>query len=115
MEWGRAAQKAGFAIDYVESVVVKHPARDFAELLKKERRKGRGKGLAERNRNNKFSTFMQLVNGCRPRLAEIKYINANTRLPVVEKIKVLLLRHYLLNVYTLEKLRVLLGKPPTGA
>jgi len=109
MEWGRAAQKAGFPIDYVENVIVKHPARNLSELITKERRKGIGRGMVERNRNNKFSTFMQLINGFRPRVAEIKYINANTRLSTLEKIEVLLLRHYLLNVYTFQKLRVQLG------
>lgn len=115
LEWGRAAHKAGFPIHYVENVVIKHPARNFAELLKKEKRIGGGRGMAERALNTKVFNFICLLNGFRPRLAEIRHIWHTTNLNTTDKIKIVLLRHYLLNVRAFEHLRVQLGKAPNRA
>jgi glycosyltransferase involved in cell wall biosynthesis len=115
LEWGRAASKAGFKICYVENVIIKHPARNLPALIKKELRKGGGRGMAEREWNNKLTNFFRIVNGLRPRLTEIKFINQTPDLSTIEKIKVLLLRHYLLYLRALEHLRVQLGKTPNRA
>ena len=41
--WGQMAHKNGYKVDYVEDVIVKHPARNtLKELLKKEKRVGSG-------------------------------------------------------------------------
>ena len=116
LEWGRSAQQAGYPVHFVKDVVVKHPARSLTELIKKAKRIGGGRGMAERQWNNKLSNLFNLINGCRPRLAEIRYIYTNaTYLPAMDKIKVLFLRHYLLQVSAMERLVVQLGKQPKRA
>ncbi len=113
LAWGRMAHKAGHAIHYVKNVVVQHPARVLKELVQKERRVGGGSGVAARQTPTTLADFITVINGFRPRLAEIKHIyKTETDLTAIDKIKVLFLRHYLLNVRSLEKLRVKLGKKP---
>lgn len=111
--WGGTANRAGYLIHYVGNVIVKHPARSLKELIKKERRVGGGSGMNARKTAVTFSHFMEVLNGFRPRIAEIKDLyKKDTDLNAIDKIKVLCLRHYLLNVRALEKLRVHMGKKP---
>jgi glycosyltransferase involved in cell wall biosynthesis len=117
LAWGKAAHLAGYPVHYVENVVVKHPARSLKELIKKEKRVGGGTGMAAREKAVLFSYLINLINGFRPRISEIKYVykQQDKGLNVIDKIKVLFLRHYLLNVRAFEKLRVHMGKEPNRA
>ena len=111
--WGKKAHLAGYAVHYVENVVVKHPARSLQELVRKARRQGGGAGIRAMQTPVKFLDFIHLLNGFRPRIAEIKYLyNKNTGLNAIDKIKIFLVRHYLLNVRDFEKLKVKMGKKP---
>lgn len=113
LEWGRKAQRANFEVHFVPGVAVQHPARSFAEMIKKEKRVGGGRGLVERKWNNKGANLWRIMNGFRPRLAEIKQVFRQApHLRLVEKMQVILMRHYLLQVRALERLRVQLGKTP---
>lgn len=115
--WGKAAHLAGYPVHYVANVIVKHPARSLKDLIKKERRVGGGTGMAARGKGRQFSYLMELLNGFRPRVSEIKYVykQQGKELDAIDKIKVLFLRHYLLNVRAFEKLRVHRGKNPNRA
>lgn len=114
LEWGKRAHKAGFQIQYVENVRVKHPARTLKELIKKEKRVGGGQGSMGRS-----STVRNLINYLadnRPRLYIIKHIYRYSKgIGLLDKVKVLLLRHYLLYIRATEKLRVQSGKQPERA
>lgn len=113
LTWGKMAHLAGYFVHYVENVIVHHPARSVKELIRKERRVGGGGGMNARKTAVRFSHFVELLNGFRPRIAEIRYLyNQDTDLNAIDKIKVLFLRHYLLNVRAFEKLRVHMGKKP---
>lgn len=43
--WAKLAGQAGYKLDYAEDVIVRHPARTFSELAKKERRIGGAEGI----------------------------------------------------------------------
>lgn len=114
LQWGIEANKAGYRIDYVDDVVINHPARNWRELVKKERRLGGGIGL--RDRGTTRVTFLGMLNEYRPRLAEIKFVyRSGKHLSVIDKIILLFMRHYLLGVRAYEKYRVKLGKKPNRA
>ena len=114
LQWGIEAHKAGYRIDYVDDVVVNHPARNWEELVKKEKRLGGGMGL--RDRGVKSVTFLKVINEYRPRLAEIKFVYRNGKqLNLVDKLVLLIMRHYLLGIMAYEKFRVQLGKTPNRA
>jgi glycosyltransferase involved in cell wall biosynthesis len=114
VEWGKEANKAGFRIDYVENVIVKHPARNWDELVKKEKRLGGGIGL--RLRGKQRFNLIKFLNEYRPRLAEFKHVFSDGKhLNSIDKMKVLVLRHYLLGIRAYERTRVMLGKDPNRA
>ncbi len=114
--WGRKAQRAGNTIHFVSDVRVKHPARDFRQLVIKEKRVGGGKATREKGRKKVMPYLLDLLNGCRPRIAEVKFVFRNGKeLDFVQKCTVLLIRHYLLNIRTLEQMRVNMGKEPNRA
>lgn len=118
LEWGRAAARAGYPIHYVANVMVAHPARNFAELRKKERRVGGGIGIKLRGQGTMSAVKKSLhfLNGFRPRIAEVKFVMKNgNELGPYAKLKVLLMRHYLLNLRLLESIKVQLGKTPNRA
>jgi len=114
LEWGKMAHKAGFQIHYRKDVVIKHPARTLAELITKERRVGGGQGLM--GKRSQVQSVLSYLADNRPRLFIFKHIyRHSTNLSLAGKIKVLLLRHYLLNIRALEKLRVQMGKQASRA
>lgn len=114
LEWGKQAHKAGFQIHFVENVVVKHPSRSFTELIKKVKRIGGGQATFKQR--SAFRSFLSCLNDARPRLYIAAQIYRYGRhLNPVEKLKVLLLRYYLLTVRAAEKFRVLQGKQPERA
>jgi len=111
LQWGMEAHKAGYKIDYVDNVIVNHPARNWEELLKKEKRLGGGIGLRDRGKHS--VTVLKILNEYRPRIAEIKFVYRNGKqLNAIDKVLLLLMRHYLLGIRAYEKFRVQLGKNP---
>jgi GT2 family glycosyltransferase len=109
--WGMKAQKAGFSIHYVESVIVHHPARDLAELIKKEKRHG---GAVQKDPSKKrLSLFLDFAYQFRPRLSGVRFmLGRRVGVRIIDRLTIPLLRHYLLLVRSYEALRVQLGKAP---
>lgn len=113
-DWGTKAHKKGFQINYVDSIIVNHPARENVNMLiKKERRVGGSQAIFMEKYNNRFLKVLHFVSDLVPRLHELKFIINNTKtLSITDKIRVLFLRQYLLYVRSFERLRVSLGKKP---
>jgi cellulose synthase/poly-beta-1,6-N-acetylglucosamine synthase-like glycosyltransferase len=116
LAWGRKAHRSGKTIHYVPNVTIEHPARNFRELVKKERRVGGGAGLLRKGKTSPANLLFDFLNGFRPRLKEIKFVFRNGKeLDFKQKCTVLFMRHYLLNVRTYEQMRVMMGKEPNRA
>lgn len=117
LRWGLMAQQAGAQIEYVENVIIHHPARNtFTELIKKEKRLGGGSGILFKKHRFQIVNFLRLLNHFRPRIAEMKYMLANGKsLKLNHKVSILLIRHYLLGIRAYEKFRVQMGKKPNRA
>lgn len=115
--WGMQAQKKGYKIDYVENVVVNHPARGtLKELIKKEKRVGGSQAIFFSPNKNIFHNVIKFIKELRPRIGTLKVINTNGKeLSLNNKTYIFLLRHYLLIIRAYEKLRVQMGKKPNRA
>lgn len=116
--WGTQACKKGYKIDYVENVIVKHPARrTLKELIKKERRVGGSQAIfLEKNSSMMVINVLKFIKELRPRIGTLKLIFNNGKdLTFNDKIYIFLLRHYLLIIRAYEKLRVQMGKKPNRA
>jgi glycosyltransferase involved in cell wall biosynthesis len=109
--WGMKAQKAGFTIHYVENVIVHHPARDFIQLVKKERRHG---GAVQKDPGKKrLQLFLNFAYQFRPRLSGLRFmLGKRIGVRIIDRLTIPFLRHYLLLVRAYEALRVQLGKTP---
>lgn len=114
LDWGSKAHEAGHRIDYVENVIVNHPARDWSDLVKKEKRLAGGREQVNKQQHNKLDVFARFFDDVRPRLrGEIKFINTEgSHLTYTEKLSVLLMRFRLIYVKAYETLRLRLGKKP---
>ena len=110
--WGTLAQKEGYKIDYVENVIVNHPARgNLKELIKKEKRVGGSQAIFLKEKSNILVNIAQFIIELRPRRGALKWIfNKGKELSINNKIYIYLLRHYLLGLRAYEKLRVQTGK-----
>ena len=110
--WGILANKNGYKIEYMENVIVKHPARNtLKELLKKEKRVGAGQAEFLKGHENMFLNFLEFLKQIRPRLADIKFIwSKGKELTLANKIYICLLRRYLLSVRAYTRFRVQLRK-----
>lgn len=110
--WGTMAHKNGHKIEYVEEVVVKHPARDsLRELAKKEKRIGSSQAKFLNGSNGTILDFLNFLKELRPRLTDIKFISLNGRgLTIMDKIYIYMLRHYLLITRAFSKLKVQMKK-----
>jgi cellulose synthase/poly-beta-1,6-N-acetylglucosamine synthase-like glycosyltransferase len=112
INWGIRANNAGFKMDFVENVVVNHPARNLKELIKKERRLG-GNNVVLKNKQSRSSIFLKFLNDIRPRIGDFKFIYSQGKgLNAIDKINVLILRRFLLSIRAYENLRVQMGKKP---
>lgn len=103
-EWGIRAYKAGYGIDYVESVAVLHPARaSLAELVKKSRRivgnMSSKRGLAI----VKMALFL---------VPPVHSFWRAKSLRPIDNISVFFLKYYLNLVKIVEVVRLLFGKKP---
>lgn len=113
--WGIKAQKAGYPIAYVANVVVHHPPRNFAELVKKEKRHG-GAVVVKEQIDNPVKLYLKFFYEFRPRMSGVKYMfGRNLRKDgrrIKDRFAIPFLRHYLLLVRAYEALKVRLGKEP---
>jgi glycosyltransferase involved in cell wall biosynthesis len=116
-KWGTLAHSAGYKIDYVESVLVHHPARaSLEELLKKEKRVGGGQAIFLKKNSHRLSEVFAFIYELRPRLGELKFIlKSKEELSLMDKLNVFLIRQNLLAVRAYEKLRVQMGKQSNRA
>ena len=112
--WGIMAHKAGYRIDYVENVIVKHPARTLSELIKKQKRVTGGKVQRRQGKQPKLSVFLRFLKDARPRVrGDYKYIKENGPfLTPMRRLMVLLLRMQMRYVRAHEIMRLQLGKKP---
>jgi GT2 family glycosyltransferase len=114
--WGVSAHRHGFKIDYVENVIVNHPARrNLKELIKKEKRVGGNQALFLRKRNAmiNFGIFLKDVV---PRLGSAIFIfTQGKHLKLHDKLYLYVIRQFLLGVRAHEKFRVQIGKKANRA
>lgn len=112
LDWGSRAHKAGYKIDYVENVIVNHPARSLAELVKKEKRLAGGREKFSRPAGNKLAVITRFLNDARPRLrGEINFLyKEGSYLTNMEKFSILLLRFRLIYIKAYETMQLRLGK-----
>jgi glycosyltransferase involved in cell wall biosynthesis len=117
-EWSVRAQKQGITIHYLDTAVVKHPARyDIQELLKKAKRVGGGQAKFNgQTAQNQFKIFSRFLFDLRPPVKTIKLINDRGKdLNLAQKITVFRLRYYLSVVTAYEKFLVKKGKNASRA
>ncbi len=112
--WGMKAQNAGFAISYVEDVIVFHPPRTLSELIKKEKR--HGGVIEEPPASNKLQLYLRFVSKFWLKRSDIRFMlgkhSRSKYLPLKHRVAIAFLRHYLLLVRAYESLKVQLGKEP---
>lgn len=110
--WGTLAHAKGYKINYVENVVVNHPARgNLKELIKKEKRVGGSQALFLKGKNNILVNVFKFFIELRPRRGTLKWIlNKGKNLSINNKIYIYLLRQYLVSLRAYERLKVQTGK-----
>ena len=116
-KWGTDAHKKGFKIKYVETVIVKHPARRTVEdLVKKEKRVGGNQAIFLGKKNNTLLNIFEFIKELRPRKSMVKLVlKRGNDLTFNNKAHILLLRHYLYFVRAYAKLQVQAGKKANRA
>jgi GT2 family glycosyltransferase len=113
LEWGSRAQKAGFKIEYVEDVVVFHPARSFKELVQKEKRLGGGVAMVYKSKRSKLVRLLRFLYNVRPSLTAIKTVRSKAdKLRLKDMVIIPCMRYYFRVIRSFEILRVQLGKEP---
>lgn len=111
--WAKQAGQAGYLLDYVENVIVHHPARNLSELVKKEKRLGGAEGTFRKKSSSRLKNIYAFLYGLRPRKGESEFLSFQGRgLSKVDKALIYSLRFYLLIIRGYERLRVQLGKKP---
>ncbi len=112
--WGIIAHKSGYKIDYVENVIVQHPARHkLAQLVQKELRIGGGHGIFLPKSGSMPGKFYKFLKALLPKSSELKYIHTYGKdLSIHNKIHFFFIRYYLLSARAFEKFRVQTGRKP---
>lgn len=114
--WGTIAHKNGYKIDYVEDVIVNHPAREtLKELLKKEKRIGGGQAIFLKTSDNKFFQFLTFLKAIIPKISQLKFVFKNVKGSAMDKICIFFIRQYIVSIRAYERLKVEMGKKPTRA
>jgi glycosyltransferase involved in cell wall biosynthesis len=110
--WGILADKAKFKIDYVENVIVDHPARyRLLDLIIKEKRVGTGQAFFLDLEKNLFQKFIVLLKTLKPNFSEIRYIKRNSSsLSKQLQIKIFFIRYTLLNIRAFYKFKNSINK-----
>lgn len=116
-EWNIRAKNAGFKIDYVDNVIVKHPARYYMhELTKKARRVGGGQASFNSTKSSLMASFFQFVYDLRPPVNSLGLIaTKGSKMNFVQKSTVFFIRYYLNVLSAYEKFKVSAGKKPVRA
>ena len=114
MEWGRRAAKGGFGIDYVDTVVVKHPARSsFKELKGKEKRITGGHYQIASPKDKKVLKFTwKLLKTLKPNLTEFRYIFGQRHMDIKSKTVIFFIRYNLQVTKGIEQFKISVGKRP---
>jgi glycosyltransferase involved in cell wall biosynthesis len=112
--WGTKAHENGYRVDYVEEVIVRHPAREnFKALVKKERRVGGSQAIFLKANHSMLMNILYFLKNILPHVSELKFIYSKAKgLSPLSKVSIFFLRHYLLSIRAYEKLRVQMGKKP---
>ncbi len=114
LNWGSRAHKAGYKIHYLENCIVKHPARNWTELIKKEKRLAGGREKKINYKQSNITIYLKFLKEIRPRLrGEIKSIlSKGKNSTYIEKFFFLILRIRLQFVRAYETMKIRLGKQP---
>lgn len=112
--WGTIATGKGYKVDYVDNVIVDHPAREsLKQLVKKEKRVGGSQAIFLKTNSNMLLNFLELIKEFRPRIKSLKLIFMRGKsLSASDKISLFFIRQYLLGIRAYEKFRVQLGEKP---
>lgn len=118
--WGKIACKANNQIDYVEEVMVKHPAtKTISHLTKRARRYAGGTIQNYQNHGSKGISFFRFLSSLRSRIRHIKYVyeknvdhGIEKELTSFETLSIFMLKNYLICVRAIELFRVHMGKKP---
>ncbi len=114
--WALLAGKAGYQLNYVENVIVNHPARSFSELVKKEKRLGGAEGTFRKKSASKLKNVYVFLHSLRPHKREYKFLSYQGKnLNKADKAFVFIMRNYLMGIRGYERLRVQIGKKPNRA
>jgi glycosyltransferase involved in cell wall biosynthesis len=115
--WGIRAYKNGYKIEYVEEVIINHPARDtLRELAKKEKRVGGSQAKFLNKKSNTLLDFLKFLKEFRPRLNDMRFIfSQGKEMTITDKICIYILRQYLLMIRAYSKLKVQMHKKPNRA
>lgn len=112
LDWGIEAHKAGYKIDYVENVIINHPARNLQELIKKEKRLAGGREKVYR-KEDKLLVYFNFFKEARPLLGEYNSIrNKDKYLSSGDAFLVFLLRIRMRYIRAYEVMKLRLGKKP---
>lgn len=114
LDWGKKAHEAGYRIDYVENVMVHHPARGLDELIKKEKRLAGGREKTGNRKYNKLAVYSKFLKEARPRIrGPYRFIKANGQgFTATDRLSVLFIKLLLNYVRAYETMRLRLGKKP---
>lgn len=114
--WAKQAGKAGYRLDYAENVIVRHPARNFLELAKKERRLGGAEGTLWNKNRNKTESLYIFLRSFKLRKKEFDFLAFQGKnLDMTTKFSLFTIKYYLDIVRAYERLRVQMGKKPNRA
>lgn len=112
IDWGMKSNKAGYRIDYLRNVIVKHPARSLRELIKKEKRLIGGRQYSS-GKKNFIHIIVRFLKDVRPRLGEFRFVKSRgTGLSVSEVLSITCVRYLLQYVRCVENMKLQLGKRP---
>ena len=121
--WGKMACKANKQIDYVENVIVKHPATKTLPHLTKRAKRYAG-GTVQNYQRHKYKgvSFFRFLGGLRSRISRIKNVyeknvdhGIEKNLNYFEQLTLVMLKNYLICVRAIELFRVHMGKKPNRA
>jgi len=114
LDSGVKAHEAGYRIDYVDNVIVNHPARDLKEIIKKAKRLAGGKEKSGKRNYNKVTVLYKFLREAQPRFQKnYKLIKGRGKtLTSVEFYNILFLKIFIDYVRAYETMRLRYGKKP---
>jgi cellulose synthase/poly-beta-1,6-N-acetylglucosamine synthase-like glycosyltransferase len=119
--WGKLAHRASYKIDYVENVIVEHPAiKTLGLLTKKAKRYAGGTVQSYAEHQSKTENLFRFLYNLKSRLRNMKYVYIKRKeggaclkeLNAIDRINIALIKYYLICVRACEIFRVQMGKKP---